>query len=331
MISKLLRRVPAILLILMLMAAYLPFAGETADATAYYSFSTPAAGASYKVGQKIPVKFWVGVEETYTSMDAWGRPESTTYNDMPATFKVFKGDTELYSEDFTYTKAQYIETTYTPTTTGTLKLCVYGRDYGLKTHNGLQVTTTVKVKKPKPSAVLKLKPEITVERIAKKKALITCTSNYGYGMKIYRAASKNGKYKLIKTTKKSTFTDSKISASKVYYYKVKVYAKGSKKTYLSKWSKKTKAEKYSAGLNLSYSSSAGVKVKWKKVNGAGYYLVRKSTSGIPGENDDAMCYGGDDTQCYDKEVKKGKTYYFTVTAYKNDDTLIKKYSGRIKT
>ena len=326
---KVIKRALSAVFILILMAAYLPLMSENADATAYYSISSPKAGASYKVGEKVPVKFWVGVEETYTSMDAWGRPESTTYNEMPASFKVFKGDTELYSEDFTYTKAQYIETTFTPTTTGTLKLCVYGHDYGLKTNNNLQVSTTIKVKKPKPSAVKNFKPEITVDRIAKKKALITCTANYGFGMKVYRATSKNGKYKLIKTTSKSTFTDSKLSASKVYYYRVKVYAKSGKKTYLSKWSAKTAAEKYFAGLSLSRTPS-GVRVKWKSVKGTGYYLVRRSTKGIPAEEDVLSCEGKETTVYTDNEAKKGQAYYYSVTAYKDgDESVLKVYKAKI--
>ena len=47
----------------------------------------------------------------------------------------------------------------------------------------------------------------------------------GYGMKIYRANKLHGPYKLLKTTKKNTFTDKKVSAKKVYYYKVFLWAK----------------------------------------------------------------------------------------------------------
>ena len=45
------------------------------------------------------------------------------------------------------------------------------------------------------------------ERTAKNKAKIVCTTDYGYGMKVYRATKKNGKYKLIKKTSKNTFTN----------------------------------------------------------------------------------------------------------------------------
>lgn len=38
---------------------------------------------------------------------------------------------------------------------------------------------------------------------------------------VYRATSKNGEYKLIKTVKKATFTNKKLKANKKYFYKVK--------------------------------------------------------------------------------------------------------------
>ena len=60
------------------------------------------------------------------------------------------------------------------------------------------------------------------------------------GYKVYRAAKKNGKYKLIKTIKKAgtlKYTDKKLKKGKKYYYKVRTYTKIDGKTYLGKWSK----------------------------------------------------------------------------------------------
>ena len=49
--------------------------------------------------------------------------------------------------------------------------------------------------------------------------------NYGY--KIYRATSKNGKYKVVKKlTKNSTlsWTDKTVKTGKKYYYKIRAYS-----------------------------------------------------------------------------------------------------------
>ena len=60
------------------------------------------------------------------------------------------------------------------------------------------------------------------------------------GYEIYRAQGKNGKYKKIKTIKKSAtvkFTDKKgLKKGKTYYYKVRAYKKVKGKTYYSDFS-----------------------------------------------------------------------------------------------
>lgn len=59
------------------------------------------------------------------------------------------------------------------------------------------------------------------------------------GYQIYRATSKKGKYKKIKTVKKAstvTYTNKKLKAGKKYYYKVRAYQKKGKKTRYSKFS-----------------------------------------------------------------------------------------------
>lgn len=53
---------------------------------------------------------------------------------------------------------------------------------------------------------------------------------------IYRSTSKNGKYKRIATTGKTSYTDKKATGGKRYYYKVRVIKKIGSKTYNSKYS-----------------------------------------------------------------------------------------------
>lgn len=59
------------------------------------------------------------------------------------------------------------------------------------------------------------------------------------GYQIYRAASKNGAYKKIKTIRKGTtlqYVNKKLKIGKKYYYKVRAYKKVGKKTRLGKFS-----------------------------------------------------------------------------------------------
>ena len=60
------------------------------------------------------------------------------------------------------------------------------------------------------------------------------------GYKVYRAAKKNGKYKLVKTIKKAMtlkYVDKKLKKGKKYFYKVRTYTRIDGKDYLGKWSK----------------------------------------------------------------------------------------------
>lgn len=321
---------------LFLFAMFMPLGIQTADASQYYYFESPKADASYTVGQKVPVKFYAGVVIKRTNFDAWGNPSTVTYEDMPVSFRVMKGNTEVYSKEFTYQEGTWIETSYKPQVTGTLKLQIYGRNMGLNvTDMTLQDTMTIKVKKKKASAVKKIKPKITVVRTSKKTAEITCTNSNGYGMKVYRATKKKGKFKRVKTTSKSTYTNKKLSSKKAYYYKVRLYAKKGKKTYLSKWSSKVKCGKFKPGIKLSYSSSKGVKVSWKKISGAEYYEIGRNTVGEKGDYEIVGCAGKSDTTFYDKNIEKGKTYYYCVIGDKDGSSKpIGKYMGnayKIKT
>ena len=332
--KKTMKHLASILAVFMIITLF-PAGVDTADASQYYYFKTPQAGKTYTAGKNIPVSFYAGVTITETKMDKWGQPSEVIYKEMPITLKVFKGDQELYSQEYKYTRPTTIATNFRPDTAGTLKLCIYGHDRGLNvTSQTLQDTITIKVRKPAAKKVKKIKPRITVDRTGKKTAVIACENDTGFGMKIYRAKKKGGKYKLIKTTKKSTFTDKKLSAGKVYYYKVRLYAKSGKKTLLSKWSSKVKADKYRPGsgnLKLSYSASSGVRITWKPINGAGFYLIGKSTSGVPqfSWDNQYICCGKDELTYYDKEVEKGKTYYYAVFAMNDASEMVGKHASSI--
>ena len=319
------KRIALLLPAFVLALVIAPLGAQSAEASEYTYFKAPADNSTYTVGDKISISFWAGDVVRHTSMDAWGRPSTTTYEDVPAVLKVFKGTTELASFDFTYSNGTTLEATYVPKTTGTLKLRIYGINGLDKTANSLKDTLTITVKKKKASSVKTTKAVITAERATKTSAVITCENDSGFGMKVYRATKKSGAYKLIASTKKPTYTDKKIKANKVYYYKVRLFAKSGSKTLLGKWSAaKQITKKPPTQITLSYTASKGVKVSWKPIKGTGYYLVGRKLKGAK-DYDVISCEGAETTVYYDTDVQKGKTYYYCITAWKGDDTNVGKY------
>ena len=115
-----------------------------------------------------------------------------------------------------------------------------------KEHEAAVRTATIKKAKA-------AKTTVSVKALTKHRAKVTwkkVTLSYAVegkkyiravtGYNVYRAAKKNGKYKLIKTVKKAgtlKYTDKKLKKGKKYFYKVRTYTRIDGKTYLGKWSK----------------------------------------------------------------------------------------------
>lgn len=95
------------------------------------------------------------------------------------------------------------------------------------------------------------------------------TSKY----KVYRATSKNGKYKLVKTTTDSNYTDEKASLGRKYYYKVKAVKKGGGSVSSDK---KSFTAKLPAPEILGYrtdNAQGRIELSWTAVEGADKYKV----------------------------------------------------------
>ncbi|MGM9968054.1 hypothetical protein CW357_12445 [Rummeliibacillus sp. TYF005] len=108
------------------------------------------------------------------------------------------------------------------------------------------------------------KPVITVKATGTTKIKISYKKVKGAtSYRIYRATSKNGKYKRIISTKSTSYTNSKLKSSFRYYYKVRALKKSGKKTYYSKYStvKSTKTlipyAKYAGSYKVGKDISAG--------------------------------------------------------------------------
>ena len=90
---------------------------------------------------------------------------------------------------------------------------VDGKKVYLKESEKLKATTTP------------LTPNVTVKSSSRKTARLTWKncSTRATGYKVYMATSKNGIYKLVKTTTAKSFTKYYLTSGKTYYFKVRAY------------------------------------------------------------------------------------------------------------
>lgn len=140
------------------------------------------------------------------------------------------------------------------------------------------------------------------------------TQTYASGYKIYRAASKNGKYTLIKTIenkKTSSWNDKSVSYGKGYYYKVVCYVKKGKTVYNS-----PKSAYVYKKYNLSAPKVKAVKknatsasISWNKVEGASKYSLQYKKKG--GTWTTVKTTAASKTI---SSLKKNTKYYFRVKA-----------------
>lgn len=236
-------------------------------------------------------------------------------------YKLIKSTT---ASSYTDKKASSVKTWY-------YKVMLYAKD-GAKTYKS-KFSTPVKLS-PYATAIKTVKPEITVVWSGKGKAKIKCANIGGYGMKIFRATAKAGKYKELKAVKKDTTLDKGLAVNKVYYYKVRLFYQSGKKTYQSKYSAVVKLDTYKKYLeekkspppaieSITYSKAKGVKITWKKHSDAGYYLLYRGQQ-KEGVYDCIDCLGSEDNVAYDTDVVSGKTYYYQVMAMKGDEDFVAK-------
>ncbi len=154
----------------------------------------------------------------------------------------------------------------------------------------------------------------------------------GTGYAVLRATSKNGTYKtiaLINKLKTTGYTDKKgIEAGKTYYYKIIAYKTVGTVKFTSVASEILKAcSAPKAPKITSYKNKASKKayLKWSKVSGAGGYEVYMSTKKSSGYK---KIYSGSKLNFQKTKLKKNKTYYFKVRAYrKGSKTIYSSYSS----
>ena len=142
------------------------------------------------------------------------------------------------------------------------------------------------------------------------------------GYEVYRAASKNGKYKKIATVKKSSataYTDKTAATGKKYSYKVRAFQTVSGKKQRGAYSATASARAVPAPPSLAFkkASSTSIRLSWKRVAGASGYEVQISTAGkTKGFQRLAVIKKGKATSYTTKKLRRKKTYYCRIRAYR---------------
>lgn len=177
-------------------------------------------------------------------------------------------------------------------------------------------------KSSKYSAVVKAKPYIDTPgsvkvSVAGNRSLKISwnKSKYAKSYQIYRATSKNGKYKKIKTTSSTSYTNSGLTTGKTYYYKVRAYNKVGKKTYYSCYSSKKSGKTYIGAASSVKASSAGynsAKITWKAGKYAKGYQIYRATS-KNGKYTKIKTTTG--TSYTNTGLSTNKTYYYKIRSY----------------
>ena len=129
---------------------------------------------------------------------------------------------------------------------------------------------------------------------------------------VYRATSKNGTYKKITTTTKTSLVDTGTETGKRYYYKVRgVLKDGTKGKFTAVVSRVCDLPRPNVTVG-NVVSTGRIKLTWSKVTGAAKYQVYRSKTGKNGSFTRIATINK--TSFVDDNAVQGQTYYYKVKA-----------------
>ncbi len=143
---------------------------------------------------------------------------------------------------------------------------------------------------------------------------------YAQGYRVYRKAPGETSWTRLGDVKGLSYTDKNVKNGKLYTYTVRAF---SGKTFGS-YDKTGISHEFMSTPKLTkiQNGANGIKVDWSKVGGADGYIVYKKTA--KGWSKIAQIRDVNVLSYYDKDVKAGTTYTYTVKAY--DDSLFSGYN-----
>ena len=298
-------------------ASVLEAASALSAQTGSISIVSPEKGAKFIVGQEVNI-----TANSRIYLFQYGYPVSNF-----VTFKVTKGGKKVfYGSDYYNQGSWTTSVSFTPKKPGKYKIEVAGPSFSQKDPSDFSASDSITITVKKPAAFKTIVPQVTSSRTSPTSVEISW-ENSGTSAKVFRSTTRNGKYKLIKTTKETSYVD-KVSAKKDYFYKVQLCLKYGKKTYTSKLSgeeSKFVTKPAKPTIKSVTKAKKNVKLAWKQSTDCGHFTIYRSTKKSGGY--EVIGYvGGNEYSFIDTcEKKKGKKYYYKVEACNYMD-----WSGEIK-
>ena len=133
------------------------------------------------------------------------------------------------------------------------------------------------------------------------------------GYNVYRSLSSGGTYTYLNKSTQTEYTNTGLSPSTTYYYKVSAYnaAGESAQSYSDYARTRAPIPNTPTGVSASVSSSTSITVKWSSVSGAtSYHVYRSSSSG----GSYTKVKEQSTTTYTDSGLSSGTTYYYKVSA-----------------
>lgn len=163
----------------------------------------------------------------------------------------------------------------------------------------------------------------------KKLALRWNVPRYSSGkFEVWRSTKKGSGYKKIATVYKPFYQDKKLTFQKKYYYKIKAYTQGTKKTSMSGYKAVTTGLASVVDFHYVY-GAAKDELRWSKVYGAQGYIIYRATSAKGKYSPIRTITKGSTLNYTVKRPKKSKTYYYKIRAYRKIGSK-KYFSGYTK-
>ncbi len=171
------------------------------------------------------------------------------------------------------------------------------------------------------------RPEVTVSNIPSSGKIkisweeVDCASEY----KVYRATSKSGKYTLLKTTTKTSLTNTSVTAGRTYYYKVRAISDNDSANSAYSSVKSRTCDLAQPELTVSLTSSDKPRLTWSTVKEAEKYKVYRS---LTGEGDSwILLKTTTGTSLTNTSVEAGRTYHYKVRAIHDNSSAHSAYSA----
>lgn len=298
-----------------------------------YSYRIDAVYYKYVTeGSEMIFKSWSSIQsvEVKAASTKPGTPVITLSNKASTGKNIVKWETVSNAEKYQVYRATSKTGTYSlvKTTTGTSYIdtkTTAGKTYYYKVRAVSADGTKGSYSSIKSRVCDCAQPVVTMSNVAstgKNKVTwkaITGATSY----KVYRATSKTGTYSLVKTTTGTSYTDTKATAAKTYYYKVKAYSsKSSSATSVYSAIKSRMCDLARPTVKIALSSKKP-KLTWGKISGAKSYKVYRATS----KNGTYSLKKTTTSLSYrDTTATTGKTYYYKVIAVSSKSSANSAYS-----